>query len=72
MRKKLLIVTFFLLTAALLSGCTGATVWPGLAASTDTAYLANTTAVHALDLKTGQEFPEQQPQHFCDQPGADR
>jgi outer membrane protein assembly factor BamB len=56
MRKKILIVTFFLLTAVLLSGCTGSTVWPGLAASDDVAYLANTTAVHALDLSTGQEL----------------
>lgn len=56
MRKKILIVAFFLLAAALLSGCTGSTVWPGLAASGDVAYLANTTAIHALDLKTGQEL----------------
>lgn len=56
MRKKFLILTLFLLTAVLLSGCTGSTVWPGLSASGDTAYLANTTAVHALDLKTGTEL----------------
>ena len=56
MRKRFLIVGFFLLAAVLLSGCTGATVWPGLSASGEVAYLANTSAVHAIDLKTGQEL----------------
>lgn len=56
MRKKLLLIGIFLLAAILLSGCTGATAWPGLAASGGMAYLANTTAVHAIDVKTGQEL----------------
>ena len=56
MRKKILIVGLFLLTAVLLSGCTGSTVWPGLSALGDVAYLANTSAVHAIDVKSGQEL----------------
>jgi outer membrane protein assembly factor BamB len=56
MRKKFLIVGIFLLVAVLLSGCTGSIVWPGLSASGGVAYLANTSAVHAIDVKTGQEL----------------
>ena len=56
MRKKILIIGFFLLVALLLSGCTGSTVWPGLSASDNVAYLANTSAVHAIDLSNGQEL----------------
>ena len=56
MRKKILIVGLFLLTVVLLSGCTGSVVWPGLSASGDVAYLANTSAVHAIDVKSGQEL----------------
>lgn len=56
MRKKILFVGLFLLTAVLLSGCTGALAWPGLSASGNVAYLANTGAVHAIDLKNGQEL----------------
>jgi eukaryotic-like serine/threonine-protein kinase len=56
MRKKILIIGFFLFAAALLSGCTGSIMWPGLSASGDVAYLANTGAVHAIDVKTGQEL----------------
>src|SRR4030095_7961827 len=56
MRKKILIIGFFLLAALLLSGCTGSTVWPGLSASDNVAYLANTSAVHAIDLNNGQEL----------------
>jgi outer membrane protein assembly factor BamB len=56
MRKKILIVGLFLLTAVLLSGCTGSTVWPGLSALGDVAYLANTSAIHAVDVKSGQEL----------------
>src|SRR5215510_1868718 len=56
MRKKFLIVGIFLLAAALLSGCTGAIAWPGLSASGDVAYLANISAIHAIDIKTGQEL----------------
>jgi outer membrane protein assembly factor BamB len=56
MRKKLVFVTIILLAAVLLSGCTGALAWPGLSASEKVAYLANTNAVHAIDLKTGSEL----------------
>ena len=56
MRKKFLIVALFLLTALLLSGCVGSLAWPGLSASGDVAYLANTGAVHAIDLRTGEEL----------------
>ena len=56
MRKKILIVGLFLLTAVLLSGCVGSLAWPGLSASGNVAYLANTGAVHAIDLKSGDEL----------------
>src|SRR5512147_806626 len=56
MRKKILIVGLFVLTAVLLSACTGSVVWPGLSASGDVAYLANTSAVHAIDVRSGQEL----------------
>jgi len=55
MRKKFLFVTTMLLAAVLLSGCVGSTAWPGLSATDEVAYLANTSAVHAIDLKTGNE-----------------
>jgi len=55
MRKKILIVAFFLLAAVLLSGCTGATAWPGLAAGGQTAYLANGPRIHSINLKDGKE-----------------
>jgi outer membrane protein assembly factor BamB len=50
MRKKLILISVILLVAVLLSGCTGAIAWPGLSATDEVAYLANTTAVYALDL----------------------
>src|SRR5688572_1787638 len=56
MRKKILIVGLSLLTAVLLSGCVGSLAWPGLSASGNVAYLANTGAVHAIDLKSGDEL----------------
>ena len=56
MRKKILLITVSLLAAVLLSGCTGSTTWFGLSASGDVAYVANNTAVHAIDLKTGKEL----------------
>jgi len=56
MRKKILIVVVILLAAVLLSGCTGSTTWFGLSVSGDVAYLANNTAVHAIDVKTGSEL----------------
>ncbi len=56
MRKKILLVTVILLAAVVLSGCTGSTTWFGLSVSGDVAYLANNTAVHAIDVKTGSEL----------------
>ena len=56
MRKKILLVTVILLAAVLLSGCTGSTTWFGLSVSDNVAYLANNTAVHAIDVKTGSEL----------------
>jgi len=53
MRKKILLVAVILLAAVLLSGCTGSTTWFGLSASGGVAYIANNTAVHAIDIKTG-------------------
>jgi outer membrane protein assembly factor BamB len=49
-------VSGLLLAAALLSGCTGAIAWPGLAATEDVAYLANTTSVYAVDMKSGNQL----------------
>jgi outer membrane protein assembly factor BamB len=58
MRKKILFLTLALLAVVLLSGCTGPSAWPGLTATTvgDVAYLANTSAVHAVDVNTGKEL----------------
>ena len=56
MRKKLFFGSIVLLAVVLLSGCTGAIAWPGLAATDEVAYLANTTTVYAVDLKTGKEL----------------
>jgi outer membrane protein assembly factor BamB len=56
MRKKLVFLSVVLLAAVVLSGCTGAIAWPGLSATDGVAYLANTTAVHAIDLKTHEEL----------------
>src|SRR5260221_13490839 len=56
MRKKILLVAVSLLAVVLLSGCTGSTTWFGLSTSGDVAYLANNTAVHAIDVKTGAEL----------------
>ena len=56
MRKKLLLPSAILLAAVLLSGCVGAVAWPGLAATDEVAYLANTNVVYAIDLKTGREL----------------
>lgn len=52
MRKKKLFVLSVILLAVVLSGCTGATAWPGLSATDEVAYLAHTTTVYAIDLKT--------------------
>lgn len=56
MSKKLLFITAALFATLFLSGCVGSTAWPGLAGSGDVAYLANQTAVHAIDAKSGQEL----------------
>ena len=56
MRKKILLVAVILLAAVLLAGCTGSTTWFGLSASGGVAYIANNTAVHAVDIKTGKEI----------------
>ncbi len=56
MRKKFVFVIILLLAAVLLSGCTGSVAWPGLTASEEVAYLANTVAVQAVDLKNGTEL----------------
>lgn len=56
MSKKVLIVSAVLIAAALLSGCTGAVAWPGLSATEDVAYLANTTSVYAVDMKNGNQL----------------
>lgn len=56
MRKRLVFVSVILLAAVVLSGCTGAIAWPGLSATDEVAYLANTTAVYAIDLENGSEL----------------
>ena len=56
MRKKFLFVAVILFAAVLLSGCTGSTTWFGLSVAGDVAYIANNTAVHAIDVKTGSEL----------------
>ena len=56
MRKKFGFITFILLAAVFLSGCTGAVAWPGLSASGDVAYLANTNTVYAIDAKSGKQL----------------
>lgn len=56
MRKKKLFIVSVILLAVVLSGCTGAIAWPGLSATDDAAYLANTRVVNAIDLQSGQEL----------------
>lgn len=56
MRKKFFIVSVILLAAVLLSGCTGAVAWPGLSATQEVAYLANTNFVYAVDLNNGRQL----------------
>ena len=56
MRKKFVFITIILLAAVFLSGCTGAVAWPGLSASGDVAYLANTNTVYAVDAKSGKQL----------------
>ncbi len=56
MRKKKLPVLAFILLSLVLSGCTGAIAWPGLSATDEVAYLAHTTTVYAVDMKTHNEL----------------
>jgi outer membrane protein assembly factor BamB len=60
MRKKLVLVTLFLLTAVILSGCVGGaargTTWAGLTANGNTAYLADGPVVYAINLNDGREI----------------
>jgi len=67
MKLNRLAISFLLtLLALVLSACSGSsrassTSWPGLAADSETAYLANGTSVLAIRLKDGQElwsFPD--------------
>ena len=55
--KFLFLTTILLLTATVLSACTGgagvASSWPGLAVDTDTAYVAYNRSVHAINLSNG-------------------
>lgn len=54
MSKKLSLIGLILLGALLLSGCTGATAWPGLSTNGETqAYLADAQFVYALNLSDG-------------------
>lgn len=59
MRKKLVFVTLVLLIAVILSGCAGGpvrgTTWAGLAATNDTAYLADGSHVFAVNLSDGKQ-----------------
>jgi outer membrane protein assembly factor BamB len=56
MSKKLLFVMIAVFAAIFLSGCVGSTAWPGLAGSGEVAYLANQTAVHAINARSGEEL----------------
>ena len=54
--KRLILISLVLLTAILLSACsagTSATTWPGLAADSKLAYLANGTYIYAVRLSDG-------------------
>ena len=56
MRKKILLIALALLAVVLLSGCVGSTTWPGLSATGEVVYLANTSAVSAIDVTSGKEL----------------
>lgn len=56
MRKKLVFLGVILLAAVVLSGCTGAIAWPGLSATDEVAYLANTNTIYAIDIEDGSEL----------------
>jgi outer membrane protein assembly factor BamB len=57
--KTLLVISTLLLLSFFISSCSSAiyasTGWHGLTASTDTAYLAAGSQIHAVDLNTGNE-----------------
>jgi outer membrane protein assembly factor BamB len=53
MRRKFFVVSVIVLAAVILSGCTGAIAWPGLSATDEVAFLANTNAVYGVDLNGG-------------------
>lgn len=55
MQKKKYIVALVLLSI-FIAGCTGPSAWPSLSAGGGVAYLANTNAVHAVDIATGKEL----------------
>jgi outer membrane protein assembly factor BamB len=57
--KRLILISLFALGALMLSACSGQGVsnnWHGLAADAERAYIANSTFVYAVDLKTGNEI----------------
>ena len=56
MSKKFLFMTVALFATIFLSGCIGSTAWPGLAGSGEVVYLANQSAVHAIDASNGAEL----------------
>lgn len=56
MSKKFLFLAVALFATIFLSGCVGSTAWPGLAGSGEVAYLANQSAVHAIDAGNGEEL----------------
>lgn len=56
MSKKFLFLTLALFATIFLSGCVGSTAWPGLSGSGEVAYLANQSAVHAINATSGQEL----------------
>lgn len=62
--KKLSLISLLVLGAFVLSACSSRTAvntWPGLAADSVRAYLANGSEIYAIDLKTGKEvwhYPE--------------
>jgi len=59
MRKKLVLISMFLLGAVLLSACTGGAArgssWPGLTTDGNAAYLADGPFVYAVNLTDGKE-----------------
>lgn len=56
MSKKFLFMTVALFATIFLSGCVGSTAWPGLTGSGEVAYLANQSAVFAINARSGEEL----------------